>query len=294
MNHYHARENNVKVAFFLNTFFAVVELIGGLLTNSLTIASDALHDLGDAITLAVAWFAEKGARKNPDSKRTFGYQRLSLAASIVTAIVLTSGSLFIFLQAIPRLINPEPVNARGMIGLAVLGVAVNGIAFLRLRKGMSLNEKVLTWHFIEDILGWAVILVGGIIIHFWNNYFIDPLMTIAYTSFIFWGVGKNLKEIINILLQGVPSHINIDELKKAVLEVEGVAAVHDVHVWSLEGETNIFTGHVVINKDLIKNRCETSAEIKNVLSKFHIQHSTLEFEDEPCLEGECNLRIPGC
>ncbi len=290
MTHSHipSREKNVKTALFLNIAFVLIELVGGVLTNSLTILSDALHDFGDAIALLVAWIAEKGAKKHPDAKRTFGYQRLSLAASLITATVLGVGSIIIFVQAIPRLLNPEHVNAPGMIGLAILGIVFNGFAFLRLRKGGSMNERMLTWHFIEDILGWVVILVGSTLILFWDNHLIDPLMTLGYTLFIVWGVGKNLKEVVNILMQGVPAHIDIGGLKQAVLDIEGVTGIHDVHVWSLEGETDVFTGHVVIQKPLLHNHFPMIDKIRDVLSKHHIEHSTIELEDEDHCSGiEC-------
>ncbi len=286
--HSHRREKNIRTAFFLNLVFVVIELIGGLLTNSMAILSDALHDFGDAVTLLIAWIAEKGARRHPDSKRTYGYQRLSLAASIITATILFVGSVVIVIQTVPRFVNPEHVNAQGMIGLAVLGIVFNGVAFLRLRKGGSMNERVLTWHFIEDILGWVVIFAGSVLILFWDNHFIDPLMTLGYTLFILWGVVKNLREVINILMEGVPSHIDIDGLKQVVLEIDGVVGIHDVHVWSLEGEKNIFTGHVVVEKEFLHNRFSIIENVRQALFKYHIEHSTIELEDEMhCSGGKC-------
>jgi cobalt-zinc-cadmium efflux system protein len=282
------REKNIRAAVFLNVGFTVLEFLGGLWTNSLAILSDALHDLGDSITLATSWVAERGARRAPDRKRTFGYQRLSLFAALFSAVVLSGGSLFILSRAVPRLLHPEHVNASGMIGLAIVGLLFNGAAFFRLRGGQSLNERVLSWHILEDVLGWGVILVGSVIIRFWDNHLIDPLMTVGYTLFILWGVVRNLKETFNILLQGVPAHIDLDGIRSGLLALEGVQGVHDVHVWSLEGETDIFTGHVVVEENLSRRPEALIRQIKEELRQHHIEHSTIELEGPDSCSGiEC-------
>lgn len=285
----HAREANIKIAIFLNIIFTVIEVIGGLWTNSLTILSDALHDFGDSVTLISSFFIEKKAQKEPDVRRTFGYQRLSLLSAILAAVVLTAGSLVILSRAVPRLINPEHVNASGMMLLAIIGIVVNGAATLKLKKGQSMNEKVLTWHLLEDVLGWTVVLIGSIIIRFWDNHIIDPLMTVGFTVFILWGVGKNLKETLNIFLQGVPAHINVEHIKEGLAKIEGVLGIHDIHVWSLEGETDIFTGHIVVSEKRIQKPDDTRKIVKDELSKHHIEHSTIELETEEFCSGiECN------
>lgn len=255
-------------------------MIGGLLTNSLAIISDALHDFGDSVALIVSWIAERKASSPPDSKRTFGYQRVSLFSAIFAGLVLLGGSLFLLSQAIPRLLNPEHVNAQGMILLAVIGVIFNGAGFLRLKKGHSMNERVLSWHLLEDVLGWVVIFVGAIIILFWDIHIIDPIMTIGYTMYILWGVGKNMKESLNILMQGVPTHINLGKIKQALLEIPNVEKIHDVHVWSLEGETNVLTAHIVVGKEILEDSDDIRRQVKTILTRHHIEHSTLEIETE--------------
>jgi len=289
MSKQNSRQKNIKVAVLLNVSFTIIEVIGGLWTNSLTILSDALHDFGDSVTLISSFFLEKKAQKEPDARRTFGYQRLSLLSALFAAIILTAGSLFILSRAIPRLMSPEHVNAGGMIVLAIIGIVINGAGAFRLKRGQSMNEKVLTWHLLEDVLGWTVVLIGSIIIRFWDSHIIDPLMTIGYTLFILWGVGKNVKETLNIFLEGVPAHINIDHIKEGLTKIDGVLGVHDVHVWSLEGETDIFTGHVVADEKLFTDTDNTRRLIKDELSKHHIEHSTIELEtDKFCSGSECD------
>lgn len=283
------REKRVRLAAFLNITFTIIELIGGFWTNSLAILSDALHDFGDSIALLLSWIFERGARKKPDLNRTFGYQRLSLFSAVFSASILIAGSMIIIAQAIPRLLNPELVNAFGMVGIAVAGIFFNGIGFLQLKKGESLNEEVLSWHLLEDVLGWIFILVGGLVIYFWEIYILDTILTIGLTVFILYGVIKSSKEAVNILLEGVPKHINIDQVKEEIKSIEGVIGVHDLHVWSLEGETDILTSHVVLEDKLLSSPDETRKVIKEILKKHHVEHSTIEFESKYFCSGiECN------
>lgn len=278
------REERVRFAAFLNFSFTIVEIVGGLLTNSLAILSDALHDFGDSIALLVSWLFERGAKKLPDARYTFGYQRLSLFSALFSAAVLIGGSIVIIFLAIPRFFNPEPVNAFGMLGIAVFGIAFNGAGFFLLKRGESLNEKVLSWHLLEDVLGWIGVLAGGIIIHFWNFYVVDPIITVGLTAFILFNVAKNLKETISILLQGVPKHINLEAVKQDITTIEGVIDIHDIHIWSLEGETDVFTAHVVVDDDTLEKRPQQTKQIvKDALLKHHIEHSTIELE----AKGQC-------
>ena len=282
------REKRVRFTTFLNITFTIIEVFGGFWTNSLAIFSDALHDLGDSIALLVSWFFERGSRKSPDISRTFGYQRLSLFSAFFSASILVVGSIIIIYQAIPRLFNPEFVNSFGMVGIAIVGILLNGTGFFLLKKGQSLNEEVLSWHLLEDVIGWIGILVGGTIIYFFKIYILDPIMTIGLTVFILFNVVKSLREALNILLQGVPKHINLDKVTKELTSIKGVIEIHDVHVWSLEGETDILTAHVVVEEELLKTPDKTRIVIKEVLKKNHIEHSTIEMESKDFCSGvEC-------
>ena len=278
------REKRVRVAALLNFGFTIIEIVGGLWTNSLAILSDALHDFGDSIALLVSWLFERGAKRSPDAKYTFGYQRLSLFSALFSAAVLVGGSIVIIFQAIPRFFNPEPVNAFGMVGIAIFGISFNGLGFFLLKRGESLNEKVLSWHLLEDVLGWVGVLAGGIIIFFWNFYLVDPIITFGLTVFILFNVTKNLKEAISILLQGVPKHINLEAVKQDLKTIKGVLEIHDIHIWSLEGETDVFTAHIVVDDESLEKRPQqTKQTIKEMLLKHHIEHSTIELE----AKGQC-------
>ncbi len=179
-------------------------------------------------------------------------------------------------------------NAAGMMGIAIVGIIINGLGALRLKQGKSQNEKVLTWHLLEDVLGWGVILISGIIIYFWDVHILDPIVTIGFTLFILWGVVRNLKSTLNILMQGVPDHIDSDKMKQSLLEVPEILRVHDIHIWSLEGETDIFSGHIVVTDAVLQQPDEIKKRIKNILTDHHIEHSTIELESEKFCSGiEC-------
>ncbi len=282
-----ARKENIKIAVFLNVFFTLVEFFGGLWTRSLAILSDALHDFGDSIVLILSYFLERYSSKPSDKKRTFGYGRLSIFAALFSGVVLFVGSLTIFIEAIKRLIVPVHVNSTGMFWLGLLGIGFNLAGFLRLKKGRSLNEKVLSWHLLEDVLGWVVIFLGSIIIAFFDFHRLDPIITLGYTVFILFGVVRNLREVFNVLLEGAPTGINLDEVKQEIENTPGVIQVHDLHIWSLDGEQNFITAHIVVEKD-IKNFNLLKLKILETLAKYDILHSTFEFErGNGCGEG-CN------
>lgn len=282
-----SREEKIGIALILNTVFAAIEAVGGVLTNSLTILSNALHDFGDSFFLFTSLLAEKGAKKKPDSRRTFGYQRLSLFAAVGSAIFLVSGSLFILSQAVPRLLAPEPVDGGGMVALAVVGIAFNLAGYWRLKAGQSVSERVLTWHLMEDVLGWVTVFVGGLIVFFFNFYPLDPLLTMGFSLFIFFGALRNLKEALNIFLQGVPSHIDPSHVRAGLLSINGVRDVHDLHIWSLEGETDFLTAHIVVEEKLLKDPAGTIKMIKEELVHHHIEHSTIELESKKSKDPGC-------
>ena len=202
------------------------------------------------------------------------------------------GSIFILTEAIPRIFHPEKTQAVGMFFLAIVGVLVNGLAFFRLKKGSSLNEKVVSLHFLEDVLSWVAILVGAVLIYFFNVPFIDPVLSVGIAVFVLMNVYKNIKQTLHIILQGIPVDIDIDEISEQLQQFKGIEDIHDLHVWSVDGNYNILTVHVVMNKLLEINKItELKGKIRNSLKLLGIQHATIEFEtsDERCdFEKGCN------
>ncbi len=297
MSHDHSHHNhstsdvkNIKAAFLLNLFFTLVEIVGGFMTNSVAILSDAIHDLGDCLSLGLAWYFQKVAKKGSDTSYSYGYKRFSLLGAIINSIVLVSGSILILTFAIPRIIHPVAANAGGMFLLAILGVVVNGAAVLRLKKGSSINEKVVTLHLLEDVLGWLAILVGSMVMHFVNVPVLDPIMSVGIACFVLYNVFKNMRQSLRIILQGIPVEFDITAISEHLQQFEGVENIHDLHVWSIDGVYNILTVHVVLNNKLeMTKMAELKGLIRDSLKEKGIQHATIEFEteNEQCVFENC-------
>lgn len=281
---------HISLAFFLNLVFTIIEIIGGLITNSIAIISDALHDLGDTISLAVAWYLQKVSNRPRDKHYTYGYKRFSLLGAMFISVMLIVGAVFILRESIERLLSPDEVNAKGMMYLAVLGIIVNGIAVLRLRKGTTMNEKAVYLHMLEDVLGWIAVLIVSIVMIFVNAPILDPLLSIGITAWVLFNVYKNLKKTFRILLQEVPPGIDYEEVKNTISRIEGIISVHDLHIWSLDGINNILTMHAVLPAGTPSGKhTELKKEIRETCEQLNIQHATIEFENEgeECVFEEC-------
>lgn len=288
---HHGDVKNIKVAFFLNFSFAIIEIIGGFLTNSVAILSDAVHDLGDSLSLGLAWYFQKYSRKKSDNIYTYGYRRFSLVGALANSLVLIVGSILILTEAIPRIFNPQQAHPQGMMLLAVLGVAVNGFAMLRLRKGKSLNEKVVSLHLMEDVLGWIAVLIGAVIMYFWDVPVIDPILSLLIAGYVLFNVFKNMRELFRILLQGAPQEINSEHIQAEILKIDSVKDIHDVHLWSVDGIYNVMTIHVILDeKKSMEELSYMKKDMRNRLINKGIEHVTLEFEteDEECVLDDCS------
>jgi cobalt-zinc-cadmium efflux system protein len=288
--HHHSDVKNIKVAFFLNVTFTIVEIIGGFFTNSIAILSDAVHDLGDSLSLGMAWYFQKKAKKGSDKLFSYGYKRFSLLGAIINSIVLIVGSIFILTEAIPRLFQPEQAEVKGMFLLAILGLIVNGAAVLRLKKGHSINEKVVSLHLLEDVLGWAAILVGSIVMFFFDLPIIDPIMSVFIAIFVLNNVYKNIKQTLHIILQGIPEKLDISLITNHIEQLDGIENVHDLHVWSVDGNYNVLTLHVVLSEIIeMEKLAHLKVLIRQKLEQNGIQHVTIEFEtlNEKCKFEKC-------
>ncbi|KGI83894.1 cation diffusion facilitator family transporter [Exiguobacterium chiriqhucha] len=271
---------NIKLAFIINLVFSIGEFIGGFLINSVAIMSDAIHDLGDALALGLSWFLQKFSNKKPDHNFTFGYNRFSLLGALINATILIIGSVYIFTQAIPLLFEPEHSNAQGMIWFAIFGVLLNGFAAFRLHKGKSVNEGVLSWHLLEDVLGWIAVLVVGIVLLFKDIHILDPILSIAIALFILVNVFRNLVKTMKILLGAVPDGIDIDEVKQKIEGIEEVISVQNLYVWSIDGEDNAMNLHLIVEEMNLKDSTIVKQKVKEVTSKLDIKHSTIELESK--------------
>ncbi len=279
-HHHHDSISNIKTAFFLNLFFTLIEIVGGILTNSIAIIADALHDLGDSLSLGFSWYLEKYSKKKRTHTFSYGYKRFSLLAALINSLVLIVGSFFVLNKAIPRLLAPEPSNITGMFLLAILGITINGIAVLKLKKGQSLNEKVISWHLLEDVFGWVAVLIVSIVNMFVYTPILDPILAIIFTAIIVINIIKNLKQVMFIFLQCTPLELNIEKIEKKVSSLKGVISVHDTHIWTLDGEHHVLTIHVVCKDLALSKLLDLKCQIRKAMNLYNIQHITIEFETE--------------
>ncbi|MBE7013393.1 MAG: cation transporter [Ruminococcaceae bacterium] len=286
-------EKNILIAFILNLLFSVFEFVGGAFTGSVAIMSDAVHDIGDAASIGVSYFLERKSKRQPDEVYTYGYMRYSVLGGLITTCILLFGSVAVIYNAILRLLNPVSINYKGMMFFAVVGVVVNFCAAYFTRDGKSINQKSVNLHMLEDVLGWAVVLVGGIVMYFTDIALIDPIMSLGVAVFILINALKNLREVENLFLEKIPTGIEIEDIKKHICEIEGVSDVHHIHVWSMDGYNNYATMHIVADGDRRRIKDEIRAELK----EHNIGHVTLELEDagEQCGERHCHTEsASGC
>lgn len=280
-------ERNILIAFILNLLFSVFEIIGGLVTGSVAIVSDAIHDMGDALSIGISYFLERKSKKQPDEIYTYGYIRYSVMGSLITTIVLMVGSIVVTYNAVIRIFNPVEIDYKGMILFAIVGAVVNFVAAYFTKDGDSLSEKAVNLHMLEDVLGWIVVLIGAIIMHFTDISYIDPVMSICVSLYIFKNAFINLKKTESMFLEKIPDNVSIKEVKEHLLKIDGVTDVHHIHIWSIDGFNNYATMHIVTEGEHSKIK----KEIRDELKDFHIVHVTLELEgkDEKCHFEDCKI-----
>lgn len=288
-SHGHASKN-ISVAFFLNAFFVVVEVVGGLLTNSIAILTDALHDLGDCLSLATAWFLQRKSAQGRDLHYSYGYRRFSLLGSVFLSGVLTVSSLFVLVEAVRRILAPQPVLAEGMLWVAVFGVIINGAAALRLKHGTSLNERAVYLHIMEDVLGWVAVLAVSVVLQFADVPVLDALLSVGISLWVLYNVYRNLRSAFHILLQGTPDDLPVGELKARIEALPEVDALHDLHVWSLDGEAHVMTLHLVTDAADLPS---LKASVLEVARAYGVVHTTIEFERIGCIcTTNCDTALP--
>lgn len=278
-------ERNILIAFILNLAFSVFEFIGGIFTGSVAILSDAVHDIGDAASIGISYFLERKSKRKPDENYTYGYARYSVTGSVITTLILLFGSAAVIYNAVGRIITPVEINYSGMIIFAVIGVAVNVCAAFFTRESGSMNQKAVNLHMLEDALGWIVVLIGAVVMRFTDFYIIDPIMSIGVAIFILINAVRNLKEALDLFLEKTPHGISVSEIKEHIEKIDGIKEVHHIHIWSMDGQNNFATMHVVTDGD----NHEVKHLVREELKEHGISHATLELEstDEHCHEKEC-------
>jgi len=283
-------DKKILIAFILNIFFSLFELFGAIFTNSISIMSDAIHDFGDALSIGLSLFLEKKSKRQPDNKYSYGYARYSILGAFITTSILTIGSLLVIISSINRLINPVNINHEGMIIFAIFGVIINFLAAYFTKDGHSINQKAVNLHMLEDVLGWLVVLIGSILIKFTNINLIDSIMSFGVSTYILIHAIKNFGVIIDLFLDKTPRNISLENITKTLLKNSDILDVHHIHIWSIDGNSNYATMHVVTDT---KKTLELKQEIRKICATFGINHLTIEIENkqEHCSEIECHVEV---
>ncbi len=285
-NHNQKKTSSIVWALVLNASFCIVEIIAGLLSNSMAILSDAVHDLGDTIALGSALFFEHYSLKSADDSYTFGYRRFSVLSAIINSIILLIGSIVITFFSVQRLFTPEVVSSEIMFWVAIAGIAINGFAMQKLHPhSHSHNHSVLSLHLLEDVLGWVAVLIGSILIYLTQWYIIDPILSIGVSFYIGIHAFKSIQSALRIFLQAVPKNLNSQEIQQLLTQVPNIVSIHSFRVWTLDDENHIVSFHAVVEPHLSPNEMILLKQaLKKITSHHHISQTTIEFEfkNEDC------------
>jgi cobalt-zinc-cadmium efflux system protein len=284
------KANRLLTATVLNLIIFFAEIVGGLISNSLSLITDALHNLSDGLAIFVAWIANIIGKRPSNLKKTFGYKRIEILAAFMNALILIAISLYLFYEAVLRIIAPEPVKGLIMIVVALIGLLANLAAVLLLHRdaAKNINIKAAYLHLFGDTLSSVAVVIGGIAIYFFNLYWIDPVITVLIGLYIIKETWKILKQTIDILMQGSPAGIDIDDIRLDIEQIPEIDNIHHVHIWNMDDHSVHFECHVdlvdnikISDTDTIYNKMEAILK-----EKYHIGHLTIQFEHHKCDDKE--------
>lgn len=285
-------KNKKKLVLVLSfsALYLVAEVVGGLLTGSLALLADAGHMLTDVGGLALALIAIKLGERKATPQKTYGYYRAEIFAALINAVLLIGISLYILYEAYQRFLNPPTVESQSMLIVAVIGLLVNlaGMFILRKQSEESLNMKGAYFEVLSDMLTSIGVIVAGIIMWTTGWYYADPIISAGIGLFIFPRTWKLLKEATSVLLEGTPSDVNLEELRKEMIMISGIEGVHDLHVWSLTSGINAMSAHVVVKEGLVNNDMLETIN-HTITNKFKISHTTFQLETKDYKESEVHL-----
>ncbi|WP_407412677.1 cation diffusion facilitator family transporter [Methanobrevibacter sp.] len=277
-HHHHKKAGkNLAFVFFMNLTFNILVIAGGLATNSMAILADCIHDLSDTISIALAWALERVSQKESTDKYSYGYQRFSILGAVIISVFVIIMALVILQEAIPRLFHPEGVDAGGMLVVAIIGIIFKSISVYRLHEGETFNEKAILFHQLGDVFEWVAILILSVVLMFWKGApYLDPFVSIGIALWLLFNLGRNLIKAIQVMLQKTPDYFDVDEFKTKISAIEGVNAIEDFHIWSLDGIDSVMT--LKVDVDFGKDVGEIKKEIYDISSGYHVVDITIEFD----------------
>ena len=307
MEHHHHQASHIPstgnrpllIALIIVLSIMVAEVIGGLLSGSLALLSDAGHMLVDALALGLSMFALTIARRPSTPTRTYGYHRVEILAALANGTTLVLISIYIFYEAYQRFLEPTPVQAPLMLVIAAIGLLANlaGILLLRKASRHNLNMKAAFWHIIGDTVSSVGVITGGVIIAFTGWYIVDPIIAVIIGGIILWGAARLVIESADILLEAVPRHIEVEKVIETIKNTTGVDEVHDIHVWTITSGIHALSAHLLIADQMVSQSTEIVEKVTHDLSEnFSITHTTLQLECEKCESCPsgiiCNMSRP--
>jgi len=307
MEHHHHEASHIPstgnrplmIALIIVLSIMVAEVIGGLLSGSLALLSDAGHMLVDALALGLSMFALTIARRPSTPTRTYGYHRVEIMAALANGTTLVLISIYIFYEAYQRFLEPTPVQAPLMLVIAAIGLLANlaGILLLRKASRHNLNIKAAFWHIVGDTISSVGVITGGVIIAFTGWYIVDPIIAVIIGGIILWGAARLVIESVDILLEAVPRHIEVEKVIETIKNTTGVDEVHDIHIWTITSGIHALSAHLLIADQMVSQSAEIVEKVTHDLSEnFSITHTTLQLECEKCESCPsgiiCNISRP--
>ena len=266
----------VWLAFFLNLTYAIVEFIAGGIFGSSAVLADSVHDLGDAIAIGISAFLETISNREEDSHYTLGYKRFSLLGAMVTAVILMTGSVLVILENIAKIFHPQPVNDEGILWLGIIAITINVLASLVIRKGQTKNESILSLHFLEDTLGWVTVILMAIVLRFTDWYILDPLLSLVISFFILSKALPRFWRTLKIFLDAVPEGVDIQKIKTDLAELDHVASINQLNLWTMDGLEKNAIVHVCLKEMEHMETCKESIRI--FLKDCGFQNITIEVD----------------
>ena len=269
-------KTSIWLAFFLNLSYAIVEFIAGGIFGSSAVLADSVHDLGDAIAIGISARLETISNREEDRQYTLGYKRFSLLGAMLTAVILMIGSVLVILENVTKIVHPQPVNEEGILWLGIIAVAINVLASLVVRKGKTKNESILSLHFLEDTLGWLAVILMAIILRYTDWYILDPLLSLVISIFILTKAIPRFWSALKIFLDAVPEGVDIKQVKKDLEQLDHVASVNQLNLWTMDGLEKNAIVHVCLEEIEHIEYCKES--IRNLLKDYGFQNVTIEVD----------------
>ena len=266
----------VWLAFFLNLTYAIVEFIAGGVFGSSAVLADSVHDLGDAIAIGISAFLESISNREEDSHYTLGYKRFSLLGAMITAVILMTGSVLVILENIAKIFHPQSVNDEGIFWLGIIAITINVLASLVIRKGQTKNESILSLHFLEDTLGWVAVILMAIVLRFTDWYILDPLLSLVISFFILSKALPRFWRTLKIFLDAVPEGVDIQKIKTDLAELDHVASINQLNLWTMDGLEKNAIVHVCLKEMEHMETCKESIRI--FLKDCGFQNITIEVD----------------